>query len=239
MRLSARAMAAMLMGLALTAFSIDSDAQYRRTESRPSASRQERPSDKKPQTKPSRPASKPSVKPQKPSARPQKPSARPSKPAPKPVVRPNHKPGPGPVRPVVRPHRPIVRPVARPRPVVIRPSYGTIIAANIAANMAWTAVNMAYAQQTYELAKQLKLAQSAAEADAEYLYRDGVFYTRAANGEYMVIVPPAGALVEALPDDFETVTIDGNDYYKVDDTVYALVIIDGKAYFEVIGQLYR
>lgn len=228
-------MAAMLMGLALTAFSIDSDAQYRRTESRPSASRQERPSDKRPQTKPSRPASKPSVRPHKPSSRPE------VRPDHKPVVKPTRPVG-RPHRPVVRPHRPhrpIVRPIARPRPVVIRPSYGTIIAANIAANMAWTAVNMAYAQQTYELANQLKLAQSAAERNAEYLYRDGVFYTRAANGEYVVMVPPAGALVEALPEDFETVAIDGNEYYRVDDTIYALAIIDGKAYFEVIGQLYK
>lgn len=228
-------MAAMLMGLALTAFSIDSDAQYRRTESRPSASRQERPSDKRPQTKPSRPASKPSVRPNKPSSRPE------VRPDHKPVVKPTRPVG-RPHRPVVRPHRPhrpIVRPIARPRPVVIRPSYGTIIAANIAANMAWTAVNMAYAQQTYELANQLKLAQSAAERNAEYLYRDGVFYTRAANGEYVVMVPPAGALVEALPEDFETVAIDGNEYYRVDDTIYALAIIDGKAYFEVIGQLYK
>lgn len=228
-------MAAMLMGLALTAFSIDSDAQYRRVESRPSASRQERPSDKRPQTKPSRPASKPSVRPNKPSSRPE------VRPDHKPVVKPTRPVG-RPHRPVVRPHRPlrpIVRPIARPRPVVIRPSYGTIIAANIAANMAWTAVNMAYAQQTYELANQLKLAQSAAERNAEYLYRDGVFYTRAANGEYVVMVPPAGALVEALPEDFETVAIDGNEYYRVDDTIYALAIIDGKAYFEVIGQLYK
>ena len=235
MRLSARSMAAMLMGLALTAFSIDSDAQYRRTESRPSASRQERPSDKRPQTKPSRPASKPSVRPNKPSSRPE------VRPDHKPVVKPTRPVG-RPHRPVVRPHRPhrpVVRPIARPRPVVIRPSYGTIIAANIAANMAWTAVNMAYAQQTYELANQLKLAQSAAERNAEYLYRDGVFYTRAANGEYVVMVPPAGALVEALPEDFETVAIDGNEYYRVDDTIYALAIIDGKAYFEVIGQLYK
>ena len=235
MRLSARSMAAMLMGLALTAFSIDSDAQYRRTESRPSASRQERPSDKRPQTKPSRPASKPSVRPHKPSSRPE------VRPDHKPVVKPTRPVG-RPHRPVVRPHkphRPVVRPIARPRPVVIRPSYGTIIAANIAANMAWTAVNMAYAQQTYELANQLKLAQSAAERNAEYLYRDGVFYTRAANGEYVVMVPPAGALVEALPEDFETVAIDGNEYYRVDDTIYALAIIDGKAYFEVIGQLYK
>ena len=220
-------MAAMLMGLALTAFTIDSDAQYRRTESRPSASRQDRPSNKKPQARPSRPAARPDIRPQKP--------------APRPDVRPDKRPS----RPVMRPQRPrplprpIVRPVTRPRPILVRPSYGTVIAAGVAANMAWTAVNMAIAQQNYQLANQLGLAQSAADANAAYLYRDGVFYSKGAGGQYVVVVPPAGAVVDSLPEDFETVTIDGSEYYKVDDTIYALVIIDGKACFEVIGQLYK
>jgi hypothetical protein len=60
-----------------------------------------------------------------------------------------------------------------------------------------------------------------------------------ANGQYSVIVPPAGALVETLPEDFDMVTLaDGNEYYKVDDTVYKITINDGKPYFEVLGQLY-
>jgi hypothetical protein len=31
---------------------------------------------------------------------------------------------------------------------------------------------------------------------------------------------------------------DGNEYYKVDDTIYRVVVIEGKPYFEVLGQLY-
>ena len=46
-----------------------------------------------------------------------------------------------------------------------------------------------------------------------------------------------GALVQELPDDYETITLDGEEYYKVDDTVYKLTIIDGSPYFEVLGQL--
>ena len=53
----------------------------------------------------------------------------------------------------------------------------------------------------------------------------------------MTIVPPAGALVQELPDDYDVITIDGEEYYKVDETVYKLTIIDGSPYFEVLGQL--
>ena len=101
------------------------------------------------------------------------------------------------------------------------------------------AENQQLAQQAYGLANQLGLVQNFADANVQYLYQDGVFYTQAANGEYVVIVPPAGALVESLPEDFETVVLNGNEYYKVDNTVYSVAIVDGKAYFEVIGQDYR
>ena len=242
--------AAVLMVLALTAFSFDSDAQYRRSESRPSTSGQDRPSSRPqsgPSSKPaSRPSSKPSAKPAKPSV---KPDHRPQKPAPKPNVKPGG-PQARPPKPAVRPAppvrpRPVVRPrpIVRPRPVVIRPSYGTIIAANIARDMALTAVNMAYVnsliQQNNALAAQLGVVQSIADANEGYLYHDGVFYSKNAQGEYVVMVPPAGALVEALPDDFETLTIDGKEYYRVEDTIYGLVVVDGKPCFEVIGQLYK
>lgn len=54
----------------------------------------------------------------------------------------------------------------------------------------------------------------------------------------MVIAPPAGALVESLPEDYEVVTLsDGNVYYKVDNTIYRMTIDDGKPYFEVVGQM--
>ena len=45
-------------------------------------------------------------------------------------------------------------------------------------------------------------------------------------------------LVQALPEDFDIVTLDGKEYYKVDDTIYQVTISDGKPYFEVLGQMY-
>jgi hypothetical protein len=168
--------------------------------------------------------------------------------------------------------------------VVCRPPFGTVLAANLIADMAWASVRLSYyytvantysqinennrhiaeqnaiiaqnnaviaqqnaqiaagqqqAQMAYGLATQLGLVQSYAAAGSDYYYQDGVFYVMGANGEYKVIVPPAGALVETLPEDFDMVTLaDGNEYYKVDDTVYRVVVIEGKPYFEVLGQLY-
>ena len=168
--------------------------------------------------------------------------------------------------------------------VVCRPPYGTSLAANLIADMAWTAVRLSYyttaintysqinennryiaeqneiiarnnatiaaqnaaiaqgqqlAQASYTLANQLGLVQSYAAAGTEYFYQDGVFYAMDAAGQYKVIVPPAGALVETLPEDYDLVTLnDGNEYYKVDDTVYRITISEGKPYFEVLGQLY-
>ena len=168
--------------------------------------------------------------------------------------------------------------------VVCRPPFGTVLAANLIADMTWAAINFSYyntvaqtysqinennayiaeqnaiiaqnnatiaaqnaqiaagqqqAQVAYTLANQLGLVQSYAAAGSTYYYQDGVFYAMDANGEYKVIVPPAGALVETLPEDFDLVTLsDGNEYYKVDDTIYKITIVDGKPYFEVLGQLY-
>lgn len=173
----------------------------------------------------------------------------------------------------------------RPRPgVVIRPYYGTIIARNIAANMAWTAVRLAYyssvartydlivdnnayiaqqnaviaqnnaiiaaqnqaiaqsdalAQAAYTKAQRLGLVQSYAAADMEYYYQNGVFYVLDMDGEYRVIIPPAGALVDSLPSDRKTVTLGGEVFYQVDDTIYQSRNIDGVIYFEVLGQLYK
>ena len=168
--------------------------------------------------------------------------------------------------------------------VVCRPPFGTVLAANLIADMAWSAVRLSYyytvantysqinennryiteqnmiiaqnnaviaqqnsqiaagqqqAQMAYTLATQLGLVQSYAAAGSEYYYQDGVFYVMGADGQYKVIVPPAGALVDSLPEDFDIVTLsDGNEYYKVDDTIYRVVVIEGKPYFEVLGQLY-
>lgn len=131
--------------------------------------------------------------------------------------------------------------------VVCRPPYGLSIAAEIISDLAWAAVRMsyynamadAYSQSAYALANRLNLTQNYASADSDYFYQDGVFYSKDARGEYRIILPPAGALVEYLPDDFDLITLsDGNEYYKVDDTIYKLKIVDGKPYFEVAGQMY-
>ena len=112
--------------------------------------------------------------------------------------------------------------------------------ATIAAQNATIAQSQQMAQTAYTLANSLGLVQSYAAANSEYFYQDGVFYSKDASGEYRVIAPPAGALVESLPEDFDMVTLsDGNDYYKVDDTIYKVTIAEGKPYFEVVGQQYN
>ncbi len=112
--------------------------------------------------------------------------------------------------------------------------------ATIAAQNATIAQNQQLAQTSYSLANGLGLMQSYAAADSEYFYQDGVFYAKDAKGEYKVILPPSGALVETLPEDFDMVTLsDGNEYYKVDDTIYKVTVSEGKPYFEVVGQQYN
>lgn len=96
------------------------------------------------------------------------------------------------------------------------------------------------ASESYQLALRLGLVQSYAAVGTEYYYDDGVFFVLNASGRYETIVPPAGALVEQLPDDYGIVTLaDGKEYFKVDDTIYRMTVSDGKAYFEVLGQLQR
>ena len=110
--------------------------------------------------------------------------------------------------------------------------------ATIAAQNRDIALNSSRANDAYSLANRLGLAQSYAYADKEYFYQDGVFYIINSKGKYEVIVPPAGALVEELPDDYDVITLGGNDYYKVDDTVYRLTLVEGTPYLEVLGQMY-
>ena len=71
------------------------------------------------------------------------------------------------------------------------------------------ALNSNRALTAYELANKLGLVQSYAYANAEYFYQDGVFYTVSASGVYTTIVPPAGALVTSLPDDYEVIVMGG------------------------------
>ena len=109
--------------------------------------------------------------------------------------------------------------------------------ATIAAQNQTIAQSQTKAQIAYGLANELGLIQSYADAGTSYFYQDGVFYTMGADGQYYVIVPPAGALVENLPEDFEKIILNGKEYYRVDDTVYQMTISDGKPYFEVLGQM--
>lgn len=166
--------------------------------------------------------------------------------------------------------------------VVCRPPMGTVIAANLIADMAWTAVRLSYyntvvkqysqinennsyiteqnkiiaennaiiaaqnkqiamnqnlASEAVTLADRLGLVQSYADAGTDYFYQDGVFYCENKDGDYYVVVPPAGSLIETLPEDYEDIVMDGNNYYKVDDTVYRVKLVDGKPLFEVLGQM--
>jgi hypothetical protein len=100
------------------------------------------------------------------------------------------------------------------------------------------AINANRALSAYELANRLGLVQSYAYANSEYFYQDGVFYTLSASGTVSTIVPPAGALVTSLPDDYETIVMDGIEYYMVDNTVYRTTLFEGVPYLEVLGQMY-
>lgn len=107
--------------------------------------------------------------------------------------------------------------------------------ASTAAGLA--SMNSQRAAESGRLADRLGLVQSYASVNEEYYYDDGVFFTRNASGEYQTIVPPAGALIEELPEDYRIVTLDGEEYYAVDDTVYRMTAVGGTPYFEVLGQM--
>ena len=107
----------------------------------------------------------------------------------------------------------------------------------IAGNSSY-ALNGNRALTAYELANRLGLVQSYAYANSQYYYQDGVFYTISASGAYTTIVPPAGALVTSLPDDYEIIVLGGVEYYMVDNTVYRTTLFDGMPYLEVLGQMY-
>lgn len=103
-----------------------------------------------------------------------------------------------------------------------------------------TDVNTLRSYASYQLATQLGLVQSFAANGQDYYYDDGVFFTADPKGQYKVIVPPAGALIKALPEDYDVVTLaDGKEYYQVDDTIYRMTVSDGVPYFEVLGQIQK
>jgi hypothetical protein len=268
MKAMRKMMAVMLMGLAFSAAQVESSAQSRgNTDRKPAATtnhskpvaRPVRPDVKPggnnskpsgPATRPSGPANKPSgpaAKPSGPAHKPSGPAHKPGGPAHKPSgqhPRPNdgYRPAPRPgSRPAPRPgYRPAPRPPKRaPKPViVVRPTYGTIIAASIANQLIRSTVRAA-SRPIYVTVESrgLSLSHSYISADTEYYYQDGVFYIIDGYGQYVTIIPPTGALVEYLPDDYIRFTRGGETYFRVDDTVYALTVVDGNPYFEVLGQM--
>lgn len=116
---------------------------------------------------------------------------------------------------------------------IIAQNNATILAQNRS-----IAMNPNAAMSSYEIANRLGLVQSYAYADRNYFYQDGIFYIVNGSGQYQVIVPPAGALVQALPEDYDIITLSGVQYYRVDDTVYRLTLVSGTPYLEVLGQMY-
>ena len=91
------------------------------------------------------------------------------------------------------------------------------------------------ASAAYGQAGQLGLIQNFGDATVTYYYQDGVFYTTDDEGKYVVTAPPAGAVVESIPEDFEAVMLKGRMYYSVDNTIYRLTMVGGKPYLEVLG----
>ena len=74
--------------------------------------------------------------------------------------------------------------------------------------------------------------------NVNYYYSDGSFYRENTDGSYEVVVPPAGAIIDNLPEGYETLTLNGVLYYKVDNTIYSLTVdTSGKPVFVVVGQM--
>ena len=255
-----KVMAVMLMGLALSVAQLESNAQSRRNNDRkpaattsnrkPSGSSSSRPA-VKPDSRPVRPDVKPggATRPSGPATRPSGPATRPSgpsgqKPSGPAAKPPGQKPSGPATRPGPRPQRPGFAPAPRPpkppkppKPVIIvRPSYGSVIAANIASQLLRRAV-IASSRPSYNSYSGLSLTHNYVSAGTEYYYQDGVFYIIDTLGRYRAIIPPTGALVEYLPDDYTTFRRGGELFYRVDDTIYTLALIGGQPLFEVLGQL--
>ena len=110
--------------------------------------------------------------------------------------------------------------------------------ARIIAQNGALALNNSRALSAYEIANRLGLVQSYAYANSQYYYQDGVFFIVTASGQFTTIVPPAGALVTSLPDDYDIIVMNGVEYYLVDNTVYRTTLFNGQPFLEVLGQMY-
>ena len=70
-----------------------------------------------------------------------------------------------------------------------------------------------------------------------YFYYYGTFYQKTVGAnEFEVIEAPAGAVVDAIPEGYETVVIDGVYYYTLDDVQYKPTeLSNGEIGYEVVG----
>ena len=103
---------------------------------------------------------------------------------------------------------------------VCRPPLGTVFAATLFdAAMTAVAINT--------------IRDEINRAVEDYYYQNGVFYTRE-NDEYRVVEAPVGAQIDQIPSDYEEVQINGETYYKVEDTLYKPTVVNGRLVFEVV-----
>ncbi|HEY8780917.1 MAG TPA: DUF6515 family protein [Mucilaginibacter sp.] len=73
--------------------------------------------------------------------------------------------------------------------------------------------------------------------DNLFYYYGGVFYSPYDNGGYQVVAPPIGAAVPDLPDNAQSIKIDGVQYYELDGVYYKVGVNDkGKKIYIVAGK---
>jgi len=72
--------------------------------------------------------------------------------------------------------------------------------------------------------------------DYQYFFCDGLFYTYG-DDEYTVVEPPVGAEVTSLPDNAQSIVINGQQYYECNGVYYTVVTKDdGSTVYEVAGK---
>lgn len=62
---------------------------------------------------------------------------------------------------------------------------------------------------------------------ARYYYYDGLYYTYAGYGDYVLVNPPVGAHVTSIPPDFQPILINGRTYYTDNGVYYILTRYHG------------
>lgn len=104
--------------------------------------------------------------------------------------------------------------------IISRPPIGALIAASIIK----TTMMAITLNEIYQGNVLVQPAQT-------YYYDDGTFYSKKGR-KYEVIQPPIGVVVPVLPSGFEEFILEGETFYRVEDTLYKPVF-DG---FEVVGK---